>query len=137
MKILPQEEATFSKLLELTSNATSIPRNRILSKERTHRVVAAKRIIAVILKEYMGWSLSKIGHCLNGQNHATIINHGVRHIADYDVNYMGYRVNFDKVINTFVKDGGLRTQGVKKNLLDRINAMQEEWEEIKKIILDA
>jgi chromosomal replication initiation ATPase DnaA len=72
------------KILEDVANTSKIPLWRILSKDRTDRVVTAREIAAKRMRQ-IGMTLEDIGEAIN-RNHATVIHliekrkpNGIRH----------------------------------------------------------
>ncbi len=86
---LSHKEITVEGILEEVSKQMSIPRERIMSKERHREVVQARQVAMYLAKQHTQAALSSIGLSIGKRNHATVL-----HACKSVVNMMEMDKNF-------------------------------------------
>lgn len=135
MTIGYEEMKKLDKLIPITSDIVGVSEYKILSKYRTYEPVTSRRIIGYILTHYNGWTLAKAAKALKRKDHTTVINNNTKHVHDYQTNYRGYRNLFNLVLNQYTKDGGLEIDDRTKRIMEKIDRIEKDLAELKKISL--
>ncbi len=92
---MSHKEITVDSIVDEVSQQCSVPKSRILSKERKREVVQARQIAMYLSKQHTQAPLASIGLSIGGRNHATVL-----HACKSVVNMM----ETDKNIRYLVED---------------------------------
>ena len=96
----PQENKNKIKLLfEIIQSVTGIPKEKVISKERTYKIAMCRNTMGVMLHCELGMTIMNAGSVIN-RDHSTI-HHYIRNHED-NIHYDSfYRKMYTKIADTF------------------------------------